>query len=179
MIRSLAWLVAMAVYATPNVAAAENNPATRLSLQGLPGVGLVVGKIAPDASRDGLTEERLRKQTTARLRTAGIPALSADQQRRTPRRPALHVNVATSRLETDEYLYSIHVELVQWVALLENGQKAIGAATPVPARTWSAPNAFGIVPADQLRRHVEKAVATMLGEFVRAWHQANPRVPPD
>lgn len=177
MIRSVAWLAAMATWAATNVASAENNPTTRLSLRGLPGVGLVVGKIAPDARRDGLAEDHLREQATARLRDAGIPILAADQQRRTPRRPALHVNVATSRLETDECLYSIHVEVVQWVALLENGEKAIGAATPVPATTWSTANAFGIAPADQLRRHVDEAVATMVGEFVGAWNLANPRGP--
>ena len=177
--RSLACLAALLGWTATGLATAEDNPTTRLSLKGLPGVELVVGKIAPDAGRDRLDAERLRGQATARLRQAGVRLLSAEQRPLLPRRPALHLNVATSRLETDEYLYSIHVELVQWVALLENGRKAIGAATPVPARTWSAPNAFGIVPADQLRRHVDDAVATMLGEFIRAWNQANPRVPPD
>jgi hypothetical protein len=177
MSRAIAFVAAFAGWALPNNATAEDNPTTRLSLTGLPGVRLVVGNIAPDAQRDGLSEEKIREQASARLGKGGIRVLSAEMQRQTPRRPALHVNVATSRLETDEYLYSIHVELIQWVALLENGGRPISAATPVPAKTWSTPNLFGIAPADEVRAHADDAIATMLDEFVKAWRQANPRVP--
>ena len=156
------------------VARAENIPATRLSLKGLEGVALEVAEIQPDAARDGLSNTAIRSAVESRLRKAKIGLLTRDQKLRTPRRPSLCVNVATTRLDTGEYLYTVCLELTQWVALLTDPQATVGAATPVPAKTWSPAGCFGIVPADELREDVDRVVGEMVDEFIDAFHMANP-----
>ena len=153
---------------------AENIPATRLSLKGLEGVALEVAPIAPDAARDGLSDAAIRSAVESRLRKAGIRILTPRQRLQTPRRPSLHVNVATSKLDTGEHLYSICLEVAQWVALMIDPEATVAAAIPVPARTWSPAGCFGIVPAGDLGEDVQQAVDRMVDEFIDAYHKANP-----
>ncbi|NQU20027.1 MAG: hypothetical protein HQ567_02000 [Candidatus Nealsonbacteria bacterium] len=155
-------------------AAAENSPASRLSLRGLTGVGLRVEPIAADALKAGLSTAAVRSAVESQLRKAGLPMLTPEQQRNTLRRPCLLVHVATSKLNTGEYLYSIHVEMTQWVASLANPEVKVTAAIPVPAKTWSSANVFGIAPGDQINGHIHEAVRTMVEEFLNAHQRANP-----
>ena len=99
--------------------------------------------------------------------------LTRQQQMQLPQRPGLEVRVALSKLSTGEYLYSVHVECTQWVASLANPNLSVGAATPLPAKTWSSPNAFGIAPAKEVAGSVQKAVGAMVDEFVAAYANAN------
>ena len=152
----------------------ENTPASRLSLIGLQGVGLRVDPIDRAAGKDGLSPATIRAAVEARLRKAQIPVLTAQQQREQLRRPCLVVQVATSKLNTGEYLYAVRVEMSQWVASLANPSVTVSQAIPVPASTWSARSVFGIVPAEHLRRDAQGAVDRMVDEFIDAYHTANP-----
>lgn len=155
-------------------ALAENSPATRLSLKGLNGIGLRVEPIDLEADKDGLSTRAVQSAVESRLRKAGIRLLTPEQRRQAPGRPCLVVNVATSKLNTGEHLYSIHVELTQWVASLVNPKVTVTGAIPVPAKTWSPANRFGIAPANQIGRHAQGMVGTMVDEFVDAYYKANP-----
>jgi hypothetical protein len=155
------------------VAQAQNTPATRASLKGLPGIGLSVEPLSADAQRDGLSDGAIRSAVETRLRKAGIRLLTREQQMQMPQRPCLEVRVALSKLAAGEYLYSIHVECAQWVASQANPNLSVAAATPLPARTWSAPNAFGIAPVKEIGSSVQNAVLTMVDEFVEAHANAN------
>lgn len=157
-----------------SLATAENTPATRLSLKGLGGIGLRVQPIDPKAQRDGLSTRQIRAAVEARLRKAKIRLLTPEQQGKTLHRACLLVNVATSKLSTGEHLYSIHVEVTQWVATLTNPKRTVTTAIPVPAKTWSAPSVFGITPAKGIRQDAQEAVGAMVDEFIDAYYQANP-----
>jgi len=82
--------------------------------------------------------------------------------------------VATSKLDTGEHLYSICLEVTQWVALLIDPEATVAKAIPVPASTWSPRGCFGIVPASDLSEDVGGAVDRMADEFIDAYRQANP-----
>ncbi len=167
-------LILAFVLAAGEPAFAENSPATRLSLKGLEGIGVRVEPIAAEAQKDGLSADALQSAVQSQLRKAGLRLLTSQQQRQTRRRPCLRVHVATSKLDTGEYLYSIHVEVNQWVASLADPKVSVTAAVPIPAQTWSPANVFGIAPADQMKRDVQGAVDSMVEEFIDAFYQANP-----
>lgn len=155
-------------------ALAENSPATRLSLKGLEGIAIRVGPIDPDAQKDGLSAHAIQLAVHSQLRKAGLRVLTPEQQRQMLRRPCLLVNVATSKLNTGEHLYSIQVDVTQWVASLADPEVTVTAAIPVPAKTWSPANVFGIAPADQIIQHAQSAVSAMVDEFIDAYYKANP-----
>ena len=167
-------IVLASTLSAASLATAENTPATRLSLKGLKGIGLRVQPVDPEAQRDGLSTRQVRADVEAQLRKAKIRLLTPDEQRQTAQKPSLLVNVATSKLSTGEHLYSIHVEVAQWVATLANPKLTIAEAVPVPAKTWSAPSVFGIAPAKGIKQDARKAVRAMVDEFIRAYSQANP-----
>jgi hypothetical protein len=160
-------------------AAAQNTPSTRLSLKGLDAVAVQVEPIAAAAARDGLSADTIREQAVSRLRRAGIRVATEAQPGDPLRRPCLAITVATSKLETGEHLYSIRVELVQWVASLERPDLRVSAAVPVPASTWSAPNVFGIVPGPSLAGQMEAAVGRLVDQFTAALRLANPGKSPE
>ena len=153
---------------------AENSPTTRLSLKGLDGIGILVEPIDPQARQDGLSVRAIHSAVQTQLGKAGLRVFTPEQQRRSLRRPCLHVNVATSKLETGEHLYSIQVELTQWVASLANPKVTVTAAIPVPAQTWSPAVRFGIAPAKQVSQDTQNAVGAMVEEFIDAYYMANP-----
>jgi hypothetical protein len=152
----------------------ENNPTTRLSLKGLEGVRLDVTGPGPEATRDGLSAEAIRAAAEPRLRKAGIPLLSAEEHRRSLRRPSLRVRVVASKLPTREYLYTVDVTLVQWVALLNDPDVSVTGAIPVPAETWSSGGVLGIVPEEDLRKTVLEVAGPMVEAYAEAHRLANP-----
>ena len=165
----LAWqfLVASSVLA-------DSTPAARLSLKGINGIALQVEQINATAEKDGLSRQAIRREVETRLREAKVPVLMPDQQQQSLRRPCLVVRVATSKLNTGEHLYSIRVEVTQWVASLANPAVTVSQAIPVPATTWSAAGVFGITPPEQLKGDSHRAVAAMVDEFINAYYLANP-----
>jgi hypothetical protein len=86
----------------------------------------------------------------------------------------LLIQVATLRLDTGEFLYSLHVDFTQWVATLRSPQRTLDAAIPVPATTWSADHIFGISPAGHIGPDVTGAVMKMVDDFIDAFRKANP-----
>ncbi len=154
---------------------ADNSPTTRLSIKGLDAVALALQPIDAAAEKDGLSRKQLQDSAAARLQRAGIRLLQPREQLDCLRRPQLLLSVTTARLDTSEYLYSVRLELVQWVASLDDPTLAVTAAIPIPAATWSPPSVLGITPVATLQRDVEGAVLAMVDEFVDAHEKANPR----
>ena len=165
---------ALALSLAVGLAWAENTPATRVSLKGLEGVALLVEPVDAHAQQDGLSPREIHALAQSQLEKAKIRVLSPQQQQQLPRKPCLRISLATSKLGTGEYLYSIQVDVVQWVASLANPAVSVGSALPMPARTWSAAHVFGIAPAAQMKRDAHDAVRAMVDEFIDAYHKANP-----
>jgi len=168
------WVVSAWVLLSVVSVRAENNPATRLSLKDLGGIAIYVEPIGAKAQQDGLSMRAIRGAVESRLRKAEIAVLSPEQQQKLLRRPCLVVRLDTSKLSTGEYLYSIHVEVTQWVASLADPAVTVAQAIPVPATTWSAAGVFGITPSGELSRDAHRAVDNMVGEFIDAYYKANP-----
>jgi len=165
----------MIAWAAAGPARAQDDPTARLSLKGLDAVAVSVQPIGAAAERDGLSRVQLQAMVATRLREAGIPLLSPDEQLKRLRRPGLSVQVTTARLDTGEYLYAVRVAVVQWVASLDDPTLAVTAAIPIPATTWSPAGVLGITPAETLKRDVEASVVTMVDQFIDALRKANPR----
>jgi len=157
------------------LAGAQDNPTARLSLKGLDAVAVSVQPISAAAEKDGLSQAQLQGMVETRLRQVGVRLLGPEEQLKRLRRPGLSIQVTTARLDTDEHIYSVRVELVQWVALLDDPTLLVTAAIPVPATTWSAPSVLGITPAETLKRDVEAALGPMVEQFIDAFRKANPR----
>lgn len=175
---SILALSAVVAVTFSQAASAENSPATRLSLRGLPGVGVRIQPLSEDAQRLGISAERLEGLVRTRLKAADISMLSPVEQQRTAGRPGLSLHVAALGLENDEFLYSVHLDLRQWVALLGNPGATLETALAVPATTWSPEYRFGIAPSDAVRADVLTAVGQMVDEFVEAYRRANPKPRP-
>jgi len=168
-------LVIVWAWAAADMGGAQDNPTSRLSLKGLDAVAVSVQPISAAAEKDGLSRAQLQGMVEARLRQAGVRLLGPEEQLKRLRRPGLSVQVTTARLDTAEYIYSVRVELVQWVASLDDPTLLVTAAIPVPATTWSAPTVLGITPAATLKRDVEAALGPMVDQFIDALRKANPR----
>jgi hypothetical protein len=168
-------LVFVGAWAAAGLAGAQDNPTSRLSLKGLDAVAVSVGPIGTAAEKDGLFQAQLQGMVETRLRQAGVRLLGPEERLKRLRRPGLSVQVTTARLDTDEHIYSVRVELVQWVASLDEPTLLVTAAIPVPATTWSAPSVLGITPSKTLKRDVEAALGPMVDQFIDAFRKANPR----
>lgn len=171
------FVLAMATVAgigIPPGASAEDSPATRRSLRGLPGVGLHVHPLGADAEALGLSADGLERLLRARLDTADIPVLDADEQQRTPGRPGLSLHVAALRLENGELLYSVHLDLKQWVALLGGVSAALETPLSAPATTWSPDYRMGISPSEDALADIMAATREMTDQFIGAYRRANP-----
>jgi len=168
-------LFAAIVCGASAAAVAQDNPTSRLSLKGLDAVGVSVQPIGAAAEKAGLSQAQLQEMVETRLRRAGIGLLKPEEQLKRLRRPGLSVRVTTAPLDAEEYIYSVRVELVQWVASLDDPTLLVTAAIPIPAATWSAPTVLGITPAETLKPDVEAAVAPMVDQFIDAFRKANPR----
>jgi len=168
-------LLILWAWAAVGSAGAQDNPASRLSLKGLDAVAVSVQPIGAAAEKDGLSQAQLQGMVEARLRQAGVRLLGPEEQLKRLRRPGLSVQVTTARLDTEEHIYSVRVELVQWVASLDDPTLLVTAAIPVPATTWSPPTVLGITPAETLKRDVEAALTPMVDRFIDAMRKANPR----
>src|SRR5262245_13145730 len=74
---------------------AQSSSFGRDSLRGLHGVTVVIETIAPDAQKDGLTEDAVRTAVELILRSSGIRVFTWSENKETLSSPALFVNIYT------------------------------------------------------------------------------------
>jgi hypothetical protein len=164
----LAGLGLVVVTAGPARAQADN-PMSRATLRGLPGVEVTVESLAEEVERDGLHEADIRADVAAALRLAGIRVLTEKDSAAIAAAPFLYVSVSIHRRsDIALYAYETHVEVHQAVTLA-SGAKAF-------AMTWDAVGEVGSVYASSigdLRARLKEEV----GQFVNAWRAVNPKRP--
>jgi hypothetical protein len=140
---------------------------SRLSLRGLPGVGVLIGDIAPNAARDGLRRRQLQTAVESRLRKAGIRVLTLEELRRHPRHPTLHIEVVTAKAPKQK-IYAINVSAeLQQVVVLDHNPPIVTRAS-----TWSS-SIIGIVETRGMSQVVRKTVEDIVDEFIRDYLQMN------
>ena len=137
------------------------------SLRDLKGVYVSVESPTPEIQKDGLTEDRIKKDVELMLRMAGIKILSKEEWFDAEGSPSLYVNANVLKLlETREYVYSVNISFKQSVYPVREPMEISGAAT------WSAGGIVGITPdLDKIRASVKEQV----DEFIKAYLSVNPK----
>lgn len=140
--------------------------ASRESLRGIIGLGVVIEDISPDASADGLSQEAIRTAVEQTLRSKGIRLLT--EKTRSESAPYLYVNVNTLKEELGLYAYAVNVDLKQAVGLLSMKNKKTWGTT------WTA-SVLGMVRQENLSQIIADAVEPLVNDFVNDFRAANPR----
>jgi biotin operon repressor len=137
------------------------------SLRDLKGVYISVESLAPEIQKDGLTEDRIRKDVELMLREAGIKILSKKEWFDAEGSPYLYVNAYILKLrDTREYIYSVNISFKQTVYPARKPVEITGAAT------WTIGGIIGITPdLDKIRASVK----TQVEEFIKAYLSVNPK----
>ena len=152
------------------VAFGVDQPVSRKTLRGLPGVGVLVERIHPEAEQAGITRRQVQTEVEQRLREQGIRVLAQPEVLRAFGRPSLAVNIQiTSAENVPKELYVVHitVALKQHVLLERNT-----AMPAVEAATWEVA-ILGMVGRDAFQR-VREDVANLVDRFIQAYRSVNP-----
>ncbi|MGD2126740.1 MAG: hypothetical protein PVG99_11720 [Desulfobacteraceae bacterium] len=135
----------------------------RETLQGIPGVHVVVDMSLPsDLSAPGLSEQ-IQSDLEARLEMMGIDVLSRNKLEQTAQRPILLARIDLVKPE-NAYVCFILLQLYQQVHLTEKPQDRV-----YPAVTWSSDGVTGIFSALDSIRGV---VLEELNQFVQDYQTA-------
>lgn len=134
----------------------------RASLQGLPGVSVMIDAIGPPYGRDALSIPELQAAVELRLRQHGIRVITEAGGR-------LSLRVTTTRDHVDAYAVHLALHLLQ-VARLERKLK-----NPMQflLSTWDADSLLFVAPTDFLRE-VRPKVVDLLDRFIDAYLEQNP-----
>ncbi len=161
----LALTVVLAAHAEPCLAL--DNDKTRASLEGLPGMYLVVEDLRLEIEEDGLTRNEIHGLAEKLLTSAGIRLLSEAEWQETPGSPWLYLYAHVMRREYVEervYVFNISVEVKQQVRLARAPE-----AEPVYATTWSR----AILGKSGWLEDIRKGVEICLQDFVDAYRSVN------
>jgi hypothetical protein len=167
--RWVSLILAVAAMGCP-VAFGVDQPVFRKTLRGLPGVGVFVERIHPEAEQAGITRRQVQTEVEQRLREQGIRVLTQAEVLRSFGRPSLAVNIQITSAENvpgEQYVVHITVALKQHVLLERN--------TTMPAfeaATWEV-EVLGVVGRDAFQR-VREDVASLVDRFIQAYRSVNP-----
>ena len=134
----------------------------RASLQGLPGVTVMMDAIGPPYGREALAIPDLQAAVELRLRQHGIRVL-------TEATGVLSLKVTTTRDDVDAYAVHLALRLLQ-VARLERKLKR---PMQLLLSTWDAEALLLVAPADFLRVVQPKAI-DLVDRFINAYLDQNP-----
>jgi hypothetical protein len=140
---------------------AADDTVSRSSLKGLKAIGLVVGKMPPEAEAEGLTREQVQKDVELRLKDAGMPVAKEAAG-------FLYVTLQTTRSpDASGYSYSVGVEFTQPVLLVRDTQIL------VLGTTWSL-SATGTAGQGKLAL-ARVDVVSLVAKFLSAYQSVNPK----
>jgi hypothetical protein len=99
------------------------------TLQGLPGVYVVIEQPGSELQRHGLTQTQVKNQVVHQLHQAGIRIFPQGEWLQTRGRPSLYVRVATQQGFSDSLVIMVQVELWQVVSLARDPEQVTMALT--------------------------------------------------
>jgi len=158
---------------------AKDRSKEREVLKGLHGVAIIVEDLASEAARPGLTKDKLQTEVESRLRKAGIPVLTEEQNSRAnPSMPFLYITLETVRSNpqlSDISAFSIHVQLNEVVALLRGKSPPDAPRRLAVAPTYTAAQAVVLAGDDTVVDIVRQTVADAVDVFRGDYLAANPK----
>jgi len=160
----LVFVLCLLRLAIPGGLAGQDAASPHAPLAGIPGVGVIV-QISDAAVEAGYSEILLRTDVELRLRESGIRVFSEDEL------SALGVAPLVVSLNAFDFnglmVYSLNVQLVQFVALVRN------PAITLPGSTWETA-AYGIVGLDVFSERMSSIVRSNVETFINAFLSVNP-----
>jgi hypothetical protein len=142
----------------------------RASLQGLPGVYVLVEPLNREAERDGLTKAQVQTDVELHLRKAGIQVLTKEEWSATPGFPYLYVNLNLWKSPyLFVYIYHLTVQFLQ-NAMLERDLSSWSTVT------WEQ-RRLGHVGSASLRS-LREPLGDMVDAFLNDFLAANPSLAP-
>jgi hypothetical protein len=151
------------------VAFGGDQPVLRKTLRGLPGVGVRVERLPPEAEQAGLTRRQVQTEVERRLRERGLRVFTQQEMLTALGRPTLAVTIRiTSAEAVRKDLSVVHLEVAMKQQVLLERNTALPA---VEATTWEVAS-LGVGP-DALQR-VQEDVAALVDRFIDAYQSVNP-----
>jgi hypothetical protein len=134
------------------------------ALAGLKGVYVLIEVLNPQAERLGLTKDQIKTDVELRLLKAGVRVLTEEEQRITPGKPSLYVNINT-HIEKDLAVIplSIRIDLNE-IVTLATGIKTIGTI-------WHT-GSVGVVGKKSIKK-IRDAVNQDIDRFINDYLAAN------
>jgi len=144
-------------------------------LTGLPGVGVVVEPLAPQASA-ALTPSSVKTRIELSLRRAGVPVLTEKELAADKRMPVLDVSILFAQPlgPAPQVAYHARLDLMQLVLPGAEAGPAGGGHEPISAGTWSTAH-VGAAYSKALRDSVLINLDAMTAAFARDWLKRNPK----
>ncbi len=143
------------------------------SLKGLQGVEVLIEELTPDLENLNLTLIQIQCDVEAKLRNAGIPVLSIEENEKIQplRKPYLYIKINSYKLTSRKELvaFNIGIALNQQVSLRMEGESKKCFFAP----TWYT-SFVGVAG----RRNVQDlldAVQNLTDKFIKAYLKANPK----
>lgn len=149
-------------------ASAEDTPATRETLRGLPGAGVSVYVEANGIPEIGDLSTLLQMETQMKLRMGGIQVFDDQTISNQPSSPVLTLSVMI--LQKEEGIlstYAVYLEFLQQVSLIQNSNKKILA--PTWSGTFRMENFNSDIPGparlEKMRQDIRAEVQTFITAF--------------
>jgi hypothetical protein len=141
------------------------------SLQGIRRMTTIIEELTPDATRAGITEERLQAIVESKLRLAGLELLSFEEmlERGLSGTPNIYINVhvLTSSEVVSAYDVEVQVEVL-------SVPSPVNPRSSAKALLWRQAM-LGISGGTDIRRAVEDAVSARMDALASEYLAANPR----
>ena len=136
------------------------------SLQNLPGVGVNVKRLPPDALKLGVSEATLRAVLADGLTEAGVPLYDGDKLNTAPGAPILELSVLVKKVRgEDSFIFSARLSLQEMVSL----ERPTENLASIYAPTWEK-HVLGVT---DHAAYVRSAARQLLARFVKEYREEN------
>jgi hypothetical protein len=140
-----------------------------MSMRDIKGVELWVEEDGPEGEKGFVEEEELATEVTRQLMASDIKILLSSDRSSADGNAALHIHVVVVKIEDCKaYVVRYHAGVNQSVELRRNGDIRGYAVT------WMI-GGVGCYSPEKVRDGVRDGVASLTGEFIKAYRLANPK----
>lgn len=143
-------------------------PYERESLAGLPGIVVVIEKIAPEAQVDGLSEEAIQEAVEGLLQSSGVRIFIEPKAAKVSSNPWLYVQPNIGKGGAF-YFYNVSLRLIREVSAVQ------GRSRTMAATTWEGNTAGFVGIGSNLREVILNVIETWVKTFANDFGGVNPR----